>query len=170
VPNRLLAGGEIASVVAYNLGTSVSRQGDLDVGTMLLEQAVRLGFPFDEGPKNLCLNYYRRQQFDQVIRVAEACLGYHLSSTSSRVYPSSGERMCEPTAHRVPGGYSFNPSSQVDYDLQRVFFRALLQVGRRDEAFVVAQRILSSPTVGQQDFEIYRFYLETKSTRDHPSR
>lgn len=151
--HHFLSESEIPSVIAFNLGTTLSRKGNLEDGTLLLEQAGRLGFPFEKWVTNLCMNYYQRKEYHRIIDVVETMKGQcHIS-----------EYLSMENAHPSEGAYSAISDVQERYSIVCLYFHALMNVGRREQAVEVAHQIMNYP-FKKPDYGIYRAYLQLKKS------
>ncbi len=63
----ILTEEQIGSLVAYNIGTSLSKAGDIDKGTQYLQLAFALHCPYGDCALNLAINCFRLHQYDQCL-------------------------------------------------------------------------------------------------------
>ena len=105
---------EINSILAYNLGTYLSRNNNLKLGTEYLISAIEMGYPLEEATRNVMTNYYKQNQHLKVIQF-------------------------------------FENSTVRSYEIERLNFYSLIQLGRKEKAVRSAMRIIAYP-VQQPDF------------------
>lgn len=135
---------QLPSVLAFNVGTALSRSGGFDQAASCLEIAFERQFPFPDALKNLCLTYWHERRFSEIV---ERCGDYQCSGHSA-----------------IDGSLRSTTSVNARKTLREIdglHARALSALGRTSEALSMLEHRLCDHS-DSTDFRLYRLYVEIK--------
>jgi hypothetical protein len=135
---------QLPSVLAFNVGTALSRSGGFDQAARCLEIAIERQFPFPDALKNLCLTYWHERRFSEIV---ERCGEYQCSAHSE-----------------IEGSLRSTTSATARKTLREIdglHARALSALGRTNEALSMLEHRLCDFS-DSTDFRLYRLYVEIK--------